>query len=303
MVSSTNPRNEAEDDLEESKMPLLEHLVELRRRLLYSFAGFLVVFFACFAVANELYQFLAAPLLDALQADATQREIVEGAVANQPGQVIQQISSTPGMIFTSLPEVFFTYIKVAFFFAAFLTFPLFEIQFWKFVAPGLYRKEKKAFLPFLIMTPVLFFVGASFVYFVIFPIAWEFFLSFQTLGGEGDINITLLPKVNEYLSIVMQLIFAFGICFQLPIVMTLLSRTGVMSAQSMADKRKYAIVGVFVIAAIFTPPDPLSQLLLAIPVVLLYEISIWIARVTEKRRAAEDDAFAADIRGDDTASS
>lgn len=298
MSADTSARDEAEDDVEASKMPLLDHLVELRRRLIYAFAGFFLVFLLCFAVANELYQFLAAPLADALQATDEQREVIDNAVAQQPAQVIQQVAAGPGMIFTSLPEVFFTYIKVAFFFAAFFTFPLFEIQFWKFVAPGLYRNEKDAFLPFLIMTPVLFFIGASFVYFLIFPIAWEFFLGFQTLGGDGDINITVLPKVNEYLSIVMQLIFAFGICFQLPVVMTLLARAGIASAQGMADKRKYAIVGVFVVAAVFTPPDPLSQILLAIPVIALYEISIIIARYTEKKRAEKEDAFAAEIRGE-----
>ena len=266
---------ETQDEVEASKMPLLQHLIELRQRLLYSFVGLIGVFLVCFFFAQPLYDFLAAPLADVLCVD-------ERACR---------------MIYTDLTEVFFTQIKIAFFFAAFFTFPLFEIQLWKFVAPGLYAKEKKALLPFLVMTPVLFFVGAAFVYYVIFPIAWEFFASFQQMAvGPDDLSIELEAKVNEYLSLSMRLIFAFGICFQLPVVMTLLSRAGIATAQGMADKRKYAIVGVFIVAAIFTPPDPLSQIALAIPVILLYEISIWIARATEKKRAKEEEAFAEEIR-------
>lgn len=263
-----------DDEVEASKMPLLQHLIELRQRLLYAFAGLIAAFLMCFFFAQPLYDFLAAPLADLLGDDERARR----------------------MIYTDLTEVFFTQIKVAFFFAAFFTFPLFEIQFWKFVAPGLYKKEKHALLPFLIMTPVLFFVGAAFVYYVIFPLAWEFFLSFEKPPAPGELPIELEAKVNEYLTLVMRLIFAFGICFQLPVIMTLLSRAGIATSQGMAEKRKYAIVGVFIVAAIFTPPDPLSQIALAIPVILLYEISIWIARATEKKRAKAEEAFAEEIR-------
>jgi sec-independent protein translocase protein TatC len=195
----------------------------------------------------------------------------------------------PRLIFTNLTEVFFTYIKVSFFFAAFICFPFILIQFWLFVAPGLYKNEKRALAPFLAATPILFFLGGSLVYYIIFPLAWKFFLQFETPGGAGTLPIELEAKVGEYLSLVMKLIFAFGICFQLPVLMTLLARVGIATSRGMIQKRKYAIVGVFVVAAVLTPPDPLSQLSLAIPIILLYEVSIWLARMVEKGRG--DDEF------------
>ena len=251
------------------KMPLLDHLIELRQRLLYSALSLLVAFLISFYFAQHLFDFLVAPLADIL----VEREGVYGARR---------------LIFTDLTEVFFTYVKVAFFFGAFVVCPVFLTQLWLFIAPGLYRNEKGALAPFLIASPVLFLTGASLVYFVIFPLAWQFFLSFETAGGAGTLPIELEAKVNEYLSLVMKLIFAFGLCFQLPVIMTLLARVGLATSKGMAAKRKYAIVGVFVVAAVFTPPDPLSQLSLAIPIILLYEISILMAKLVEKKRAKDE---------------
>lgn len=250
--------------IEDKKMPLLDHLVELRTRLLWSVLALVLVFFGAFFIAKDLYQFLARPLADILK---------------QAGQ-----GEEAKMIFTDLTEVFFTYVKVAFFFAVFVTCPVFLTQIWKFVAPGLYKNERRAFGPYLVASPLLFLLGASLVYYMIVPLAWEFFLSFQAPASENGVEIELLAKVNEYLSLVMTLVFAFGLCFQLPVVMTLLARAGIASADGMAKKRRYAIVIVFIVAAIFTPPDPLSQLSLAIPIIVLYEFSIVAARMIEKKR-------------------
>jgi sec-independent protein translocase protein TatC len=252
------------------KMPLLDHLIELRQRLLYSAVALIIAFLICFFFAQQLFDFLVDPLAQILQARAG----VHGARR---------------LIYTDLTEVFFTYIKVAFFFGAFICCPVFLTQLWLFIAPGLYRNERKAFAPFLIASPVLFFLGGALVYYVIFPLAWRFFLSFETPGGPGTLPIELEAKVNEYLSLVMKLIFAFGLCFQLPVIMTLLARVGLATSKGMAAKRKYAIVGVFIAAAVFTPPDPLSQISLAVPILALYEISILMARLVEKKRAERED--------------
>lgn len=260
-----------DEDVDSYRMPLLDHLVELRRRLLYCFVGIIVLFFISYYFAPQLYAFLTQPLADALAGRDGDRR----------------------MIFTALHEAFFTYVKVAFFTALFLGFPLIATQLWRFVAPGLYRNERKAFLPFLIATPVLFFIGGALAYYVVFPLAWRFFLGFEMPAGEGQLPIQLEAKVDQYLSLVMQLIFAFGLCFQLPVALTLLARAGLIDAAMMREKRRYAIVFAFVVAAILTPPDVISQVSLALPMILLYEASLLAVRWVERKRAAAEAAGAA----------
>jgi sec-independent protein translocase protein TatC len=257
----------AEDTLDQAKMPLLDHLVELRRRLLHSAIAILVLFFVCYYFSADLYDFLVRPLADVLNERGGNRRL----------------------IFTALHEAFFTYIKVAFFAALFISFPFISTQLWMFIAPGLYKNEKRAFLPFLVATPVLFFMGGALVYYFIFPLAWKFFLSFEAMGGGGDLPIQLEAKVDQYLSLVMRLIFAFGLTFELPVLMTLLARVGLIGSKGMRAKRKYAIVLAFVAAAILTPPDVISQIGLAVPTILLYEISIISVRIVEKKRGDMDD--------------
>ena len=203
------------------------------------------------------------------------------------------------LIFTAMHEKFFTDIKVAFFAGAFIAFPVIANQIWMFIAPGLYKHEKRAFLPFLIATPILFFIGGAFVYYLVFPVAWPFFASFEQQGAEGTMAIALEPKVNEYLSLVMRLIFAFGLSFELPVVMTLLARAGIMTSDGMRKKRRYAILLAFVAAAILTPPDPLSQIGLALPIILLYEISIYCAILIERSRAKRETSVNSDSETED----
>jgi sec-independent protein translocase protein TatC len=250
------------------KMPLLEHLVELRTRLVKSFVAIIFLFFVCYFFAENIYGFLVQPLADVMAEEGRQRRL----------------------IYTALHEAFFTYIKVSFFAALFLAFPVIAGQFWKFVAPGLYAKEKRALLPYLVLTPILFFTGGAIVYYFIFPLAWKFFLGFESAGLAGGLPIQLEAKVNEYLSLVMRLIFAFGISFQLPILLTLLARVGFTSAAGLASKRKYAIVVAFVAAAILTPPDVISQVGLALPIIALYEISIIAVRIIERKKDREAEA-------------
>jgi sec-independent protein translocase protein TatC len=255
-----------EDDDEEGKMPLLSHLIELRRRLLFSLLAFLILFFVFIPAAPYVYGFLMDPLYEVLKDRPNAR-----------------------MIFTGLPEQFLTEIKIAFFMSLAVSTPILLSQIWKFVAPGLYKNERRAFLPFLVSTPVLFFAGAALVYYFILPMAWQFFIGFEMPASEGSLAIQLEPKVNEYLSLVLLLMFAFGLGFQLPVLLTLLAKVGIVSANGLAEKRRYAIVAVFIFAAVITPPDVISQVGLAVPLILLYEISILAARLIEKRRLDQTD--------------
>ncbi|NKB59482.1 MAG: twin-arginine translocase subunit TatC [Alphaproteobacteria bacterium] len=263
----------SDDAGDQGKMPMLEHLVELRTRLMWAVGAFIACFFVSFYFAGPVFNFLVQPLADLWEGEQARR-----------------------LIFTALTEKFFTEIKIAFFVGAFVSFPIIAIQLWMFVAPGLYKNEKRAFLPFLVATPVLFFLGGAFVYYFVLPVAWSFFAGFEQTAVEGPLAIELEPKVDQYLSLVMRLVFAFGLSFELPVVLTLLTRVGFVSTAGLRKNRRYAIVIAFIAAAVLTPPDPISQLGLAIPIILLYEISILCARLVEKgREKAEAEAEAAEI--------
>ena len=242
------------------------HFIELRSRLLNSLIFIFIIFIISYIFAEHIYNFLVEPYANAVKDDQHSRRL----------------------IFTALHETFITYIKVAFFSAIFLGSPILLIQIYKFIAPGLYKNEKKAILPYLISTPILFLLGGFLVYYLVMPLAIKFFLSFETLGTKTTLPIQLEAKVNEYLSLIMRLIFAFGISFQLPILLNLLARIGVVSSDYLRTRRRYVIVIIFALAAILTPPDPITQVGLAIPLLLLYELSILTVKYTEKKKDKVD---------------
>ena len=250
------------ETLDPLRQPLLAHLLELRRRLIWSLLAVLVGFIVSYIFAPQIYAFLVRPLAE--------------ATAGEPRR----------LIYTGLTEAFVTYIKLALWAGCLLAFPVIASQIWMFAAPGLYKNERRAFLPFLVATPALFIAGASMAYYFVFPLAWKFFLSFEMPGGDGTMPIQLEARVSEYLSLSMTVIFAFGIAFELPVILILLTRVGLLSSAKLSSFRRYAIVLIFVAAAILTPPDVFSQLSLAIPLMVLYELSIVGAKWVERSRSS-----------------
>ncbi len=244
-----------------SEVGFVSHLAELRQRLINSLIFLTVLFILSYFFSDYIYGFLVEPYSKAVEGDLAERRL----------------------IFTALQETFLTYLKVSFFAAFFITCPFILIQIWKFIAPGLYEHEKSAIIPYLVLTPVLFLLGGMLVYYLVMPLAIKFFLSFESTGVITNLPIQLEAKVNEYLSLIMKLIFAFGLSFQLPVVLSLLARIGVVDSQYLKDRRKYFVVIIFAAAAILTPPDPITQIGLAIPLLILYELSILSVKIIEKK--------------------
>ena len=252
----------------ENEFGFISHLTELRKRLIHSFIFLFIFFIICYLFAEYLYGFLVEPYANAVQHENSNRRL----------------------IFTALQETFLTYLKVSFFTAFFITCPFILTQIWKFIAPGLYKHEKKAIIPYLVLTPILFFLGGMLVYYLIMPLAIKFFLSFESSGLNTNLPIQLEAKVNEYLSLIMKLIFAFGLSFQLPIILSLLARIGVVDSKFLKERRKYVVVIIFAAAAILTPPDPITQIGLAIPLLILYELSIFSVKFIENKNLKDSDA-------------
>ena len=251
---------------ETKQTSFVSHLTELRKRLIHSLIFIFVIFILSYIFAENIYNFLVEPYAKAVKNDGIDRRL----------------------IYTALHETFITYLKVAFFVAIFLGSPIVLTQIWKFVAPGLYQNEKKAFLPYLIATPILFLLGGMLIYYLVMPLAINFFLSFETTAGVNTLPIQLEAKVNEYLSLIMRLIFAFGLSFQLPVLLNLLARIGVIDSEYLKIRRKYFVVIIFAAAALLTPPDPITQIGLAIPLLILYELSILSVKLTEKKKQKEN---------------
>ena len=265
-TSDSEFKREGQDDIDASRAPLIEHLTELRQRLIYSLMAFFGMFVFCFFFAKPIYNVLVWPFVRVVGADKAK------------------------LIATHFLEQLYTNIKLALFGAAFLSFPVVAMQIYKFVAPGLYKNERGAFVPYLIATPLLFLLGSLVVYFIVLPLLIQFSLDITPqVGGDGKATIELLPKVSEYLSLVMTLILGFGICFQLPVIMTLLARAGIFGAAGMRSARRYAIVGIAGASAVLSPPDPFSMLAMMIPTILLYEASIWVVDRVEKNMPKDDD--------------
>ncbi len=248
----------------ESKNTFVSHLTELRSRLLKSFVFLLITFIICYFFSENIYKFLVQPYTETVLEKNLNRRL----------------------IYTALHEAFLTYLKVAFFASLFISSPIFLVQIWKFIAPGLYSNEKKALLPYLVATPVLFIFGGMLVYYFIMPLAIKFFIGFESIQDSNSLAIQLEAKVNEYLSLIMRLIFAFGISFQLPVVLSLLARVGIVDSNYLKERRKYVVVIIFAAAAILTPPDPITQIGLALPLLLLYELSIITVKFIEKKKDA-----------------
>ncbi len=260
-----------DDELKDSEAPLVEHLAELRKRLIYTVIAIAVLFVGCFFFADQIYNFLLGPFI---------------AAAGTPEAV--------RLIYTAPQEFFFTKLSVALFAAIFLAFPVIATQVYGFVAPGLYKNERMAFLPYLIATPICFLIGAGVVYYGVMPLALGFFLGMQQVD-PGGVSIEMVTRVSEYLSLIMTLLLAFGICFQMPVILTLLAQVGLIGEEHLKRWRKYAIVAVIALAAFLTPPDPISQIGLALPLLLLYELSIIAVRHVEKRRLAKEAAILKDL--------
>ena len=250
------------NDKKNKETTFINHLTELRSRLFRSIAYVFIFFIISYIFAENIYSFLVEPYANAVKDDEIERRL----------------------IYTALHETFITYLKVSFFSAIFITSPFILTQIWKFIAPGLYKNEKRALLPYLIATPTLFLLGGMLVYYLIMPLAISFFLSFETSGLSNSLPIQLEAKVNEYLSLIMRLIFAFGISFQLPVLLSLLARVGFINSKYLKERRKYVVVIIFAVAAILTPPDPITQIGLGIPLLILYELSILTVKLIEKNK-------------------